>query len=124
MKADTILQTIGNTPHIRVKRLFGDEEARSQVTLSAVNSINWARLMAQVVYYFYAAVRLGGQHGLTDGARLEEGPQVRALDVPHLRFGFGVVASDLRQRERERERRDQQRDALVVGAQLDGLVRF
>lgn len=43
-----------------VKRLFGDEEARSQVTLSAVNSINWARLMAQVVYYFYAAVRLGG----------------------------------------------------------------
>ena len=43
-----------------VKRLFGDEEARGQVNLSAVNSINWARLMAQVVYYFYAAVRLGG----------------------------------------------------------------
>ena len=43
-----------------VKRLFGDAEARAQVTLSAVNSINWARLMAQVVYYFYAAVRLGG----------------------------------------------------------------
>jgi threonine synthase len=43
-----------------VKRLFGDAEARSQVTLSAVNSINWARLMAQIVYYFYAAVRLGG----------------------------------------------------------------
>ena len=43
-----------------VKRLFGDEEARARVTLSAVNSINWARLMAQVVYYFYAAVRLGG----------------------------------------------------------------
>ncbi len=43
-----------------VKRLFGDEEARAEVKLSAVNSINWARLMAQVVYYFYAAVRLGG----------------------------------------------------------------
>ncbi|WP_137869281.1 threonine synthase [Sphingopyxis sp. 2PD] len=43
-----------------VKRLFGDEEARAQVNLSAVNSINWARLMAQIVYYFYAAVRLGG----------------------------------------------------------------
>ena len=43
-----------------VKRLFGDAEARDQLTLSAVNSINWARLMAQVVYYFYAAVRLGG----------------------------------------------------------------
>ncbi|MFN4357302.1 threonine synthase [Sphingopyxis alaskensis] len=43
-----------------VKRLFGDEAARGQVNLSAVNSINWARLMAQIVYYFYAAVRLGG----------------------------------------------------------------
>ncbi|MEQ8310381.1 MAG: threonine synthase [Sphingopyxis sp.] len=42
-----------------VKRLFGDEDARAEVNLSAVNSINWARLMAQVVYYFYAAVRLG-----------------------------------------------------------------
>ena len=26
MKADTILQTIGNTPHVRVRRLFGDAE--------------------------------------------------------------------------------------------------
>jgi threonine synthase len=43
-----------------VKRLFGDAEVRGELTLSAVNSINWARLMAQVVYYFYAAVRLGG----------------------------------------------------------------
>src|SRR3546814_17145399 len=42
-----------------VKRLFGDEEVRGRLTLSAVNSINCARLMAQVVYYFYAAVRLG-----------------------------------------------------------------
>jgi threonine synthase len=42
-----------------VKRMFADVETTSRVTLSAVNSINWARLMAQVVYYFYAAVRLG-----------------------------------------------------------------
>jgi threonine synthase len=42
-----------------VKAMFADAEATSRVTLSAVNSINWARLMAQVVYYFYAAVRLG-----------------------------------------------------------------
>jgi len=26
MKADTILQTIGNTPHVRIHRLFGDAE--------------------------------------------------------------------------------------------------
>ena len=42
-----------------VKAMFADVETISRVTLSAVNSINWARLMAQVVYYFYAAVRLG-----------------------------------------------------------------
>lgn len=42
-----------------VKRMFGDPEVTSALTLSAVNSINWARLMAQVVYYFAAALRLG-----------------------------------------------------------------
>jgi threonine synthase len=42
-----------------VKAMFADAETTSRVTLSAVNSINWARLMAQIVYYFYAAVRLG-----------------------------------------------------------------
>jgi threonine synthase len=42
-----------------VKAMFADPETTSRVKMSAVNSINWARLMAQVVYYFYAAVRLG-----------------------------------------------------------------
>ena len=41
-----------------VKALFNDRDFTGQYNLSAVNSINWARLMAQVVYYFYAAVRL------------------------------------------------------------------
>ena len=35
----------------------GDKDVNGPLTLSAVNSINWARLMAQVVYYFYAALR-------------------------------------------------------------------
>lgn len=42
-----------------VKSLFNDKAFSTRFNLSAVNSINWARLMAQVVYYFYAAVRLG-----------------------------------------------------------------
>ena len=42
-----------------VKAMFNDAAFSSRFRLSAVNSINWARLMAQVVYYFYAAVRLG-----------------------------------------------------------------
>ncbi|MFC1672990.1 threonine synthase [Pseudomonadota bacterium] len=42
-----------------VKALFADEEFRDTVHLSAVNSINWARIMAQVVYYFWAAIKVG-----------------------------------------------------------------
>ncbi|MBC7908259.1 MAG: threonine synthase [Rhodospirillaceae bacterium] len=42
-----------------VKALFNDHAFRDQYNLSAVNSINWARIMAQVAYYFWAAVSLG-----------------------------------------------------------------
>ena len=42
-----------------VKAMFNDDAFSGKFALSAVTSINWARLMAQVVYYFYAAVRLG-----------------------------------------------------------------
>ncbi|MFT5329063.1 MAG: threonine synthase [Parasphingorhabdus sp.] len=45
-----------------VKRMFSDQEVTSRFSISAVNSINWARLMAQVVYYFYAASQLGAPH--------------------------------------------------------------
>ena len=42
-----------------VKALFNDEATRKRYKLAAVNSINWARILAQIVYYFVAAVRLG-----------------------------------------------------------------
>ena len=42
-----------------VKTLFSDEKFREKHNLTAVNSINWARILAQIVYYFYAALRLG-----------------------------------------------------------------
>ncbi len=44
-----------------VKAMFADVLFRDRVGLSAVNSINWARVMAQVVYYVVAAERLGGR---------------------------------------------------------------
>ncbi|MES2667145.1 MAG: threonine synthase [Pseudomonadota bacterium] len=43
----------------RVKDMFNDFAFRDGVRLAGVNSINWARVLAQVVYYFYAAVALG-----------------------------------------------------------------
>ncbi len=42
-----------------VKAMFNDAPFRAKHRLSAVNSINWARVMAQVVYYVTAAAKLG-----------------------------------------------------------------
>ena len=43
-----------------VKAMFNHHAFRDEIGLSGVNSINWARIAAQVVYYFTAAVSLGG----------------------------------------------------------------
>jgi threonine synthase len=45
-----------------VKGLFNHAAFRDRVRLSGVNSINWARIVAQTVYYFTAAVALGAPH--------------------------------------------------------------
>lgn len=42
-----------------VKAMFNDNDFRDEMNLSAVNSINWARIAAQVVYYFRAGLSLG-----------------------------------------------------------------
>src|SRR5487761_2727994 len=42
-----------------VKAMFNHHAFRDRVRLSGVNSINWARIVAQAVYYFTAAVALG-----------------------------------------------------------------
>lgn len=58
-----------------VKALFADREFRDRHQLSAVNSINWARVMAQIVYYVKAAAVLG------------RGAQPVAFTVPTGNFG-------------------------------------
>jgi threonine synthase len=59
-----------------VKALFADTEFRDRRHLSAVNSINWARVMAQIVYYVTSAAKLG------DG-----GSRPLAFSVPTGNFG-------------------------------------
>jgi threonine synthase len=45
-----------------LKALFNDKVFRDDVGLTGVNSINWARVVSQIVYYFTSAVALGAPH--------------------------------------------------------------
>jgi threonine synthase len=59
-----------------VKQLFSDIPFKEQHSLGAVNSINWARVLAQVVYYFYAWLKV-----------TENGEKSVAFAVPTGNFG-------------------------------------
>ena len=48
-----------------VKAMFSDEPFRTESRLAAVNSINWARVAAQIVYYVWAARRLADERPVT-----------------------------------------------------------
>jgi len=50
----------------RLKDMFNDFSFRDEVGLAGVNSINWARVLAQVVYFFTAGVSLGAPHRAVD----------------------------------------------------------
>jgi threonine synthase len=60
-----------------VKEIFGDVAFKNRLNLGAINSINWARVLAQVVYYFYAFGRL----------RRETGCEKAYFSVPTGNFG-------------------------------------
>ncbi len=67
-----------------VKTIFNDLEFKERFSLGAVNSINWARVLAQVVYYIWGYLRLS-----------EEGAEAVEFTVPTGNFGnifAGVVA--------------------------------
>ena len=49
-----------------LKDLFGDLNLRATLHLGAVNSVNWARVLAQTVYYFHAAFRLRERTGCSE----------------------------------------------------------
>jgi len=48
-----------------VKAMFNDEEFSKTINMSGVNSINWARIIAQSVYYFYAYFKVGKSQPLS-----------------------------------------------------------
>ena len=85
-----------------VKAMFADAALREHLKLTAVNSINWARIMAQIVYYVTAAVALGaparpvsfavptGNFGNVFAAYA-----ARAMGVPIRRLAVGANANDV-----------------------------
>jgi threonine synthase len=89
-----------------VKALFADAAFRDEVNLSAVNSINWARVMAQTVYYAFAALQLGAPDRAID------------VSVPTGNFGNIFAAYGVKQMGFPIER-------LIVGSNRnDILTRF
>lgn len=54
--------TFDDCQHI-MKTIFSDVTFKNQYQLGAVNSVNWARVLAQTVYYFYSALRVMEQTG-------------------------------------------------------------
>jgi threonine synthase len=79
-----------------VKGLFNDRAFNAEFSLGAVNSINWARVMAQITYFFYAYFRVldACERGGPGGAAMRLGDPVR-FSVPTGNFGHiyaGVLA--------------------------------
>lgn len=85
-----------------VKAMFNDTAFRDEMRLSAANSINWARVMAQIVYYFHAAVSLGGPDRPVSFAvptgnfgNVYAGYAARAMGLPIERFTVGSNVNDI-----------------------------
>jgi len=81
-----------------IKAMFNDAGLRNELKLSAVNSINWARVMAQIVYYFHAALSLGAPDRTVNFAvptgnfgNVYAGYAARAMGLPIDEF---IVASN------------------------------
>jgi threonine synthase len=83
-----------------VKQLFGEAAFRERVGLAAANSINWARVAAQVAYYVWATEALGGR-GLAfavptgNFGNVLSGWVARASGLPVERLVIGSNANDI-----------------------------
>src|SRR5437870_5097217 len=83
-----------------VKALFADQRLRRELKLSAVNSINFARVAAQIVYYLAAGLALGARpvsFSVPTGnfGNVYAGHLARALGLPIERLVVGTNANDI-----------------------------
>ncbi len=85
-----------------VKAMFNDHRFRDRMALGAVNSINWARIVAQAGYYFSAATALGGPHRPVsfmvptgNFGDVLAGHVARRMGLPLGRLGIATNANDI-----------------------------
>jgi threonine synthase len=85
-----------------VKGLFADAAFRDEMHLAAVNSINWGRIMAQIVYYVWAALALGAPQRRVAFAvptgnfgNVYAGYAARAMGVPIEKLVVGSNRNDI-----------------------------
>jgi len=85
-----------------VKAMFNDPPFRDRLRLSAINSINWARIVAQIVYYFWAAAKLGAPETTVSFAvptgnfgNVFAGYAARRLGLPIDKFVVGSNRNDI-----------------------------
>jgi len=85
-----------------VKAMFNDTTFRNDIRLGAVNSINWARVMAQIVYYVVASDRLTGRQSPVSFAvptgnfgNVFAGWGARSMGLPIDRFIVGSNSNDI-----------------------------
>ncbi len=85
-----------------VKAMFNDAAFRAEANLSAVNSINWARIMAQIAYYVAAAAALGTPEREVDFAvptgnfgNVFAGYAARTMGLPIRRLWVGSNSNDI-----------------------------
>jgi threonine synthase len=91
-----------DTAQARVKDMFNDFAFRDRVGLAAVNSINWARVLVQVVYYFAAATALGAPHRAVsftvptgNFGDIYAGAIARAMGLPIARLVIATNQNDI-----------------------------
>ncbi len=109
-----------------VKELFADHAFRDEVHLAAANSINWARVMAQIVYYFTAAVALGAPHrpvafSVPTGnfGDVYAGHAARRMGLPIDRLVIAVNENDILHRTLQTGRYDRQGVTPTIAPSMD-----
>ncbi|KKC41250.1 threonine synthase [Devosia epidermidihirudinis] len=109
-----------------VKAMFNNHNFRDRVRLSGVNSINWGRIVAQIVYYFTAAVSLGAPHRKVsftvptgNFGDIFAGYCAKAMGLPIERLIIATNANDILRRAMDTGRYDMDGVAPTISPSMD-----